>query len=205
MKRLSTARVFDEAVQHESNDIECGTKGLRLGPAALVSLSRDAIGRPVYSTVSSEALAEILFAAYGSEFQMELPYRAADLRAIAKALTEGHLTRAMIGAAHLRLPAIPPDGFLRLQRLAKYSSDQPRVPVGNPDGGQWTRDGSGAVGADQAGIREEVAGRVDSLSHCIDRCWQILERPKPYPSSDINEFDFRKCVNECRQEFQGGG
>jgi hypothetical protein len=31
-----------------------------------------------------------------------------------------------------------------LDALVKYSDDQPRVPKGNPDGGQWTGDGTGA-------------------------------------------------------------
>ena len=29
-----------------------------------------------------------------------------------------------------------------LDALVKYNEDQPRVPKGNPDGGQWTRDGT---------------------------------------------------------------
>jgi hypothetical protein len=33
---------------------------------------------------------------------------------------------------------LPPD-----QLQLKYSPDQPRVPAGNPDGGQWTADGNG--------------------------------------------------------------
>jgi len=35
--------------------------------------------------------------------------------------------------------------------LAKYSPDQPRVPAGNPDGGQWT---SGGEGGEAAGDEE---------------------------------------------------
>ncbi len=31
-------------------------------------------------------------------------------------------------------------------RLAKYAPDQPRVPAGNPDGGQWTSGGGAASG-----------------------------------------------------------
>ena len=31
----------------------------------------------------------------------------------------------------------------------KYSPDQPRVPAGNPDGGQWTAEGGTSAGSDQ--------------------------------------------------------
>jgi hypothetical protein len=46
-----------------------------------------------------------------------------------------------------------PDG------LGEYNPDQPRVPAGNPDGGQWTRDGSAGAAADAktkkpAGVQE---------------------------------------------------
>ena len=35
--------------------------------------------------------------------------------------------------------------FMQLtQVLRKFNPDQPRVPAGNPDGGQWTSDGAGA-------------------------------------------------------------
>ena len=34
--------------------------------------------------------------------------------------------------------------------VQKYSRDQPRVPAGNPDGGQWTKDGNLAVDAYQS-------------------------------------------------------
>jgi hypothetical protein len=48
----------------------------------------------------------------------------------------------------------PPDQQWEL----KYSADQPRVPAGNPDGGQWTGDGdagdSALVGGVLAGIGE---------------------------------------------------
>jgi hypothetical protein len=33
---------------------------------------------------------------------------------------------------------------LRARWLRKYNPDQPRVPAGNPDGGQWTNEGGGA-------------------------------------------------------------
>lgn len=39
--------------------------------------------------------------------------------------------------------------------LAKYSPDQPRVPAGNSDGGQWTRDPNASEGGREAREREK--------------------------------------------------
>jgi hypothetical protein len=46
--------------------------------------------------------------------------------------------------------------------LKKYSPDQPRVPTGNPDGGQWTKsDGEGASPSDAAdAVRDGAAMRT---------------------------------------------
>lgn len=35
--------------------------------------------------------------------------------------------------------------FQRLRLALKYDPNQPRVPAGNPDGGQWTYDGGGSA------------------------------------------------------------
>jgi hypothetical protein len=44
---------------------------------------------------------------------------------------------------HLELKQLLDDIRLDLRRLEhKYRANQPRVPAGNPDGGQWTREGS---------------------------------------------------------------
>ena len=42
--------------------------------------------------------------------------------------------------------------------LRKYRPDQPRVPAGNPDGGQWTEDLASQV---PASARTQVAGKWD--------------------------------------------
>ncbi len=45
---------------------------------------------------------------------------------------------------------------------------------------------------------ELTAGRDDSDDRrCNQECHPILERPKPYPWSDRNEYDYRKCMREC--------
>ncbi len=62
---------------------------------------------------------------------------------------------ALIGAVHLRLPELSEATVQRLAALAKYSPDQPRVPKGNPDGGQWTHEG-GATGGTGSRNRSPV-------------------------------------------------
>jgi hypothetical protein len=67
----------------------------------------------------------------------------------------GHdILRAKRGIAEIR----------RLIKELKYSPDQPRVPGGEPDGGQWTSDG----GQDDQGGNDwrSVASRRNSVDFC---------------------------------------
>jgi hypothetical protein len=62
----------------------------------------------------------------------------------------------------------PPGRIVRVAPLAKYSPDQPRVPAGNPDGGQWTDGGGGGVGNRREAGRpsdEVSAARKRSRGH----------------------------------------
>ncbi len=53
-----------------------------------------------------------------------------------------------------------------------------------------------------SGVGQDISSddSCDVRRECIDQCLPILDRPKPYPWSDVNEFDFRRCVNECVEE-----
>lgn len=86
----------------------------------------------------------------------------------------------------------------------KWREDQPRVPAGESQGGQWTADGgaSEAPGASSsvAHIQKEAerfaaSGRTGYL-RCIDICSPLLERFQK-PGSDRNQWDFHKCMNIC--------
>lgn len=110
------------------------------------------------------------------------------------------------------LMAVPPTLGVRLEimkairtlasqdTVQKFDPDQPRVPVGNFDGGQWTSEGSDAAGNTEvpAIMRQakQLAASRASMSRCVDLCYPLLERFQP-AGSDRNEFDFRKCLNEC--------
>ncbi len=50
--------------------------------------------------------------------------------------------------------------------LAKFNPDQPRVPAGNPDGGQWISDG-GELGNDFPSSFQLAARRGRSARYCM--------------------------------------
>src|SRR5207249_806609 len=56
--------------------------------------------------------------------------------------------------------------FRRLLHARKYSPDQPRVPAGNSDGGQWT---SGSGGAQSVNDAQDEDGLEQSLTTAPDQ------------------------------------
>lgn len=82
-------------------------------------------------------------------------------------LSDGELSKLARGIDQLRAETL----LLRLHLLLKagFRSDQPRVPTGNPDGGQWTREGgtitrvSGRGRANAGGSRVSVRWPSASL------------------------------------------
>jgi hypothetical protein len=77
-----------------------------------------------------------------------------------------------------------------LTSLAKYDPDEPRVPKGNTDGGQWTRAGGGGPTIESAGSRRERA-KPDQLAVALPEgcdeewawarayCADLLKQPNP--------------------------
>lgn len=87
------------------------------------------------------------------------------------------------------------------RREIKYDPDQPRVPAGNADGGQWT--GGGGAAQESFGISSrfwdecaKLAAGGATMTQCVDQCLHLLLRPQA-PGSDLNEFAFRRCLNRC--------
>lgn len=75
--------------------------------------------------------------------------------------------------------------FARLMR--KYAEDQPRVPAGSPEGGQWTSGGSG------------LADFVDQLGEAVARLPSLLfagEFGKEDMGKTVQEFVAEKCRGE---------
>ncbi len=87
----------------------------------------------------------------------------------------------------------------------KYDPDQPRVPAGEPDGGQWTTGGNSPPDFDIIFERAlqfakqngqiAIAG-PGNYQRCLDICYPLLERFQR-PGSDKNTTDFQKCMNAC--------
>ncbi len=67
-------------------------------------------------------------------------------------LTAGERAQARIRAVQLAFPEIAPAGTAKLAHAASLQKDnpnwpqEPRVPGGNPGGGEWTTDGGAGVG-----------------------------------------------------------
>jgi hypothetical protein len=73
----------------------------------------------------------------------------------------------------------------------KYSEDQPRVPAGNPDGGQWTSGGGGQStgdGGEGAG-RDDGAAPLDGESLHQDRSPRLAPGPGQEPRRDLLDLD----------------
>jgi hypothetical protein len=128
-----------------------------------------------YRVRASDDIAALLAAAYGGGINAArlMP----GLRLVAEALQEGNLARAGIAVGHLQLGALDDD---RLERLARTDSllkrnfdpNQPRVPAGNPDGGQWTGAGGGEGGTEAAGDSEAGSGASDEPGDSGGRVWE---------------------------------
>jgi hypothetical protein len=88
------------------------------------------------------------------------------------------------------------------QYARKYDPDQPRVPAGSADGGQWA--GGGADSENHVDVqsivetakRLDLAARPDAYQRCLNLCYRLLERPQSR-GSDRNTWDFHKCMNAC--------
>ena len=90
---------------------------------------------------------------------------------------------------------------LALLGKANFDPMQPRVPRGEPDGGQWTRVEGWRSGTDVDAFvatakRLGLADGPEAYGRCLNLCYPLLERWQP-PGSDRNQWDFHKCMNAC--------
>ena len=90
---------------------------------------------------------------------------------------------------------------LALLGKANFDPMQPRVPRGNPRGGQWTRVEGWRSGTDVDALittarRLGLIDGPDAYGRCLNLCYHLLERWQP-PGSDRNQWDFHKCMNAC--------
>ena len=127
------------------------------------------------------------------------------------------------GLARLKSEVAAANVIAKLKQLAsayetRFDPNQPRVPAGSPQGGQWASGESEADSGDAANIAGEldtiagkpeqildfarrmtVAGRSLTYQQCMDICYPILERPKFPRWSDINATAYLRCMAACMQ------
>jgi hypothetical protein len=95
------------------------------------------------------------------------------------------------------------------QQVGVKYDGQPRTELGRFDFGKKPESGSQPADEDEeesasatpeeivaTAKRENLAARPDKYMKCLELCYPLLERRKP-PGSDINTFDFHKCMAAC--------
>ena len=132
--------------------LACDKAGVALGAADLARVGADAGGRRRCEVRPPQGFGRILSAAYGPQPEDVILRFHRGLRRAAKAIEAGDLCLAGIETVLLRLPDLTPQALAKLAEVAELEKggtawqDEPRVPAGQPDGGQWTT-GEGAGGA----------------------------------------------------------
>jgi hypothetical protein len=127
--------------------LACDDEGLALGPVTLAKKVHDDAGGRRYRLLSLEDAIQALGLAYGQMPDPVIERRCRGLARVTQLLGTGSDALARIHAVLLGFPEIAPDGMAKLATVASLRKsnpgweDEPRVPAGNPDGGQWTTDG----------------------------------------------------------------
>jgi hypothetical protein len=135
----------------------CDRAGVALGPITLIAPRQ---GR--YRLRSVKEIAEAFAIAYGPKPPKIFTRWHAGLDRVAKALDQGRDALAAIAAVQTGFPAIVPEVMaklaLSLSPLAKvFNPDEPRLPAGDPAGGEWTGDGSvGVQIAEDGGLQSDA-------------------------------------------------
>ncbi len=136
--------------------LACDEAGVARGAADLVRVGADAAGRRRYEARPRRGLGGILSAAYGPQPEAVVLRLHRGLRRAASAIEAGDLCLATIETVLLRLPDPTPSALAKLAEVAELEKggtaweNEPRVPAGQSDGGQWTTAG-GATGAPALG------------------------------------------------------
>jgi hypothetical protein len=149
---MMTAPVFRTCslVPRGGPGLTCDDAGLALGPVVLAKKIRDVSGVRQYRLLSLDGMEDALRLAYGPASDAITERRCRGIVRVSQLLEGGEDALARIYAVLIGFPEIPPDGMIKLAAAASLSKDnpdwedEPRVPAGNPDGGQWTSEGDDA-------------------------------------------------------------
>ena len=132
----------------------CDKAGVALGAAALARVGAYAAGRRRCEVPPRQGLGRIVNVAYGPQPEEVILRLHRGLRRAAAAIEAGDLCLAGIETVLLGLPDLTPKALAKLAEIAELEKggtawqDEPRVPAGQPEGGQWTTaDGAGGAPA----------------------------------------------------------
>ena len=176
---LGQIRTF-RLVDRGGAGLSCDPNGISLGGFPLASADSSG-GSRRYIVMALGKLGDVLSAAYGPQRADEVQRRHRGLRRVASALEADDLALAGIEAVMLALPELGADAMAKLASLADLEKggdawlDEPRLPAGEPGGGQWTSGGgtasaelpasSGQPGAD---VRDGASSSPGSEQHRDD-------------------------------------
>lgn len=128
--------------------LTCDADGVALGGIPIAWSAADPEGVSRWQIRSPDEIGELLNRAYGAQRRGVVTACHRGLRRVASRLEAGDLALAGIEALMLRLPQIDAAGMAKLAVASELTKDsdawqnQPRLPSGQPGGGQWTSGGS---------------------------------------------------------------
>jgi hypothetical protein len=193
---LALARMYRLAPRG-GGGLACDEAGVALGAADLVRVGADAAGRRRCEVQPPQGLGRIVSAAYGPQPDDAILRLDRGLSRAATAIEAGDLCLAGIEAVLLRLPDLTPSALAKLAEVAELEKggtawqDEPRVPAGQPDGGQWTT-ADGASGAPT--VRAKPAAPVSPH----------VSVPRPKPPLPLDDGTYRPGVDDPRIILTGG-
>ena len=151
--------------------LTCDYEGAALGgiPIAWRCEGDDSMSR--WQTRSPDEIGDILQRAYGQQRGGVVERFHRGLRRMTNHLEAGDPALAAMEALMLRLPTIDADGMSKLAGLIDLlkggdaSRNEPRIPAGQPGGGQWTTGGSSVGTPSERQDRSQGAdGRSDRVT-----------------------------------------
>lgn len=138
---------------------------------------------------------------FGGEREPDWLYR--QCQRIAQALNKGEIALAQIYG--LRIPLDRSDASqLTRTALAKagFNSDEPRIPKGDPRGGEWTTGGGPTEAPASTNL---LADRVDNQDNDPGIKWEMKPIPSVPPSTTPSTLDSPDLTNDAADADYGGG
>jgi hypothetical protein len=161
-----------------------------------VRVGADAAGRRRCEVRPRQGLGQILSAAYGPQLEDVILRLHRGLSRAAKAIEAGNLCLAGIETVLLSLPDLTSSALAKLAEIAELEKggtawqNEPRVPAGQPDGGEWTTAG-GAGGASTD--RDKPAAVPPHVP-----------APRQGPPLSLDDGVYRPGVDDPRVNLVGG-